>query len=186
MNLIILMIIMGILLIVLNLNAVIKEKKSFQHQLTVKQNNMEDYRAEIAKIKKEFSETILKLHEEIESLRYERKNPAAEVMLYNGRGQKITENIGLDNNEADNNSRYNPVDILENKNGDIYNENIIVKQPEEYEEFTSGGQERETGNNVKIHKIRELLKEGMSINEVSEKTGIDKGEVLLIKELYTE
>ncbi|APM38557.1 hypothetical protein [Clostridium kluyveri] len=183
MNLIILMIIIGILLIVLNLNAVIKEKKSFQHQLTVKQNSMEDYRAEIAKIKKEFSETILKLHEEIENLRYERKNPAAEVMLYNGRGQKITENIGLDSNETDNNSNYNPVNILENENKDGYSENIIVKQSEE---STSGEQERETGNNVKIHKIRELLKEGMSINEVSEKTGIDKGEVLLIKELYTE
>lgn len=183
MSLIILMIIIGILLIVLNLNAVIKEKKSFQHQLTVKQNSMEDYRVEIAKIKKEFSETILKLHEEIESLRYGRKNPAAEVMLYNGRGQKITENIGLDDNEADSNSNYNPVNILENKDGDRYSENIIVKQSEE---STSGEQERETGNNVKIHKIRELLKEGMSINEVSEKTGIDKGEVLLIKELYTE
>lgn len=183
MSLIILMIIIGILLIVLNLNAVIKEKKSFQHQLTVKQNSMEDYRVEIAKIRKEFSETILKLHEEIESLRYERKNPAAEVMLYNGRGQKVTENIGLDNNETDNNSNYNPVNILENENEDGYSENIIVKQSEE---STSGEQERETGNNVKIHKIRELLKEGMSINEVSEKTGIDKGEVLLIKELYTE
>ncbi|WP_368487884.1 hypothetical protein [Clostridium sp. BJN0013] len=183
---VIILIITGILLIVLNLNAVIKEKKSFQHQLDMKQNSMEDYKVEITKIKKEFSETIFKLQEEIENLRYERKNPITEVMLYNGRGEKVTENIDLNSNKTDNNSKYNPVNILENESKDEHNENVIVEQTGEHEEFISGKNEGESSNNIKIHKIRELLKEGMSIDEVSEKTGIDKGEVLLIKELYTE
>lgn len=155
MGIIVLLITVGILLIVLNLNAVIKEKKSFQHQLTVKQNGMEEYKTEIANVRKEFSEMIFKLQGEIKSLRYEGKNSITEVMLYNDRGQKVTENID-------------------------------AEQSEEHEELNVSEQERENDNTIKIHKIRELLKDGMSISEVSEKTGVDKGEVLLIKELYTE
>ncbi|WP_333860430.1 hypothetical protein [Clostridium sp.] len=155
MGITVLMITIGTLLIVLNLNAVIKEKKSFQYQLTVKQNAMEDYKTEIANIKKEFSEMIFKLQGEIESLRYGGKNPITEMMLYNDRGQKVTENIA-------------------------------AEQSKEHEELNSSQQERENDNNIKVHKIRELLKEGMSIDQISEKTGVDKGEVLLIKELYTE
>lgn len=41
-----------------------------------------------------------------------------------------------------------------------------------------------TGNSVKIDEISKLLSEGLSLDEISAKLGIGKGEVLLIKELY--
>lgn len=39
-------------------------------------------------------------------------------------------------------------------------------------------------NSVKIDEISKLLAEGLSLDEISVKLGIGKGEVLLIKELY--
>ena len=39
-------------------------------------------------------------------------------------------------------------------------------------------------NSVKINEIKIMLDNGLSVDEISEKIGIGKGEVLLIKELY--
>ncbi|WP_406542245.1 hypothetical protein [Clostridium ljungdahlii] len=61
----IILIIAGILLVVLNFNAVRKEKKSFQDKLNVKQNEMGNCELEIGKIRKEFAETILELQKKL-------------------------------------------------------------------------------------------------------------------------
>ncbi|MFL0195504.1 hypothetical protein ACJDU8_07985 [Clostridium sp. WILCCON 0269] len=158
---VVILIVTGILLIALNFSAVLKEKKTFQYQLDLKQSSMEDYKLEISKVRKEFSETIFRLQKEIEDLKCGTKDQSTGIMLYNGKGKKITENVSLN----DNNEKDILVKIAENQIKDQHIEN---------------------SNNIKIHKIRELLKQGMSIDEISEETGIDKGEVLLIKELYTE
>lgn len=39
-------------------------------------------------------------------------------------------------------------------------------------------------NSIKIREIQALMNNGLNIDEISEKLGIGKGEVLLIKELY--
>ncbi|WP_446897139.1 hypothetical protein ACSVC9_08905 [Clostridium sp. LBM24168] len=42
----------------------------------------------------------------------------------------------------------------------------------------------ENYNNVKIDEIKKMIDDKVSIDEIAEKTGIGKGELLLIKELY--
>ena len=59
----------GILLIVLNFNAIRKDKKSFSGTLKDKEDNIKDYEIEIGKLRRELSETVLELQKEIENLK---------------------------------------------------------------------------------------------------------------------
>lgn len=158
----IILIAVGIILIALNLNAVLKEKKSFQGQLNVKQNEMEDYKIEIGKIRKEFAETVFELQREIESLKNENKNNMDKIILYDRLGKKV--------NKESNSKK--PV-------SETNNEDKLKKH--EAEKVNT-----EDVNNIRIDEIRNLLHKNMSVDEISKKTGIGKGEILLIKELYTK
>lgn len=140
----IILIIVGIILIALNFNAIRKEKKSFQGKLSVSQDEMKSFKLEIGKVRKEFAETILELQKEIEVLKTNNNRNFQEDTL----SEKTSE------------------EPKKNENSD--------KVTEEY------------ANNVKIDEIRNLLKDDVSVNDISEKTGIGKGEVLLIKELYAK
>jgi hypothetical protein len=52
------------------------------------------------------------------------------------------------------------------------------------EENSQNIDKKEDSNNIKINEIETLIQSGLSMDEISEKLGIGKGEVLLIKELY--
>lgn len=54
------------------------------------------------------------------------------------------------------------------------------------DEKETGNSEFENYNNVKIDEIKKMIDDKVSIDEISEKTGIGKGELLLIKELYVK
>ncbi len=151
----IILIAVGIILIALNLNAVLRGKKSFRGQLDMRQNDMEDYKIEIGKIRKEFAETVFELQKEIKSLKEENKNNMDKMILYDRAGNKV---IG---------------DSSPKKH---HQATEVKAEPKKHE--TKGV------NNVKIDEVRNLLHKDMSIDEISKKTGIGKGEVLLIKELY--
>ncbi|OAA89278.1 hypothetical protein [Clostridium coskatii] len=157
----IILIIAGILLVVLNFNAVRKEKKSFQDKLNVKRNEMGNCELEIGKIRKEFAETILELQKEIEDLKKQGNQDFHEVILseeaFEGSEEKLVEEEIKDNNEEESEKSENLDEAVE-----------------------------EDANNIKIDEIRGLLKDNISVSDISEKTGIGKGEVLLIKELYTK
>lgn len=160
----IILIIAGILLVVLNFNAVRKEKKSFQDKLNVKQNEMGNYELEIGKIRKEFAETILELQKEIEDLKKQGNEDFNEAILseeaFEGSEEKLVEE------EIE--------DIKDN-----------TEEESEKSENSDKAAE-EDANNIKIDEIRGLLKDNISVSDISEKTGIGKGEVLLIKELYAK
>ncbi|WP_163193196.1 hypothetical protein [Clostridium thermarum] len=79
-------------------------------------------------------------------------------------------------------------EIIRLKEGNsVVEEQITDSESEEAQDLKDMGGERETANsynNVKINDIEKLLKEGYSIDEISEKLEINKGEILLIKDLY--
>ncbi len=163
----IILIIVGIFLIALNFNAMRKEKKSFQEKLNVKQNEMGNCELEIGKMRKEFAETILELQKEIEDLKTQGNQNSYETILSEeaseGPEEKLMEEEIEDIKRNQDNTEGEPKKS-ENSN----------KVTEEY------------GNNIKIDEIRGLLKDNISVSDICEKTGIGKGEVLLIKELYAK
>ncbi|HBC95906.1 MAG TPA: hypothetical protein DC034_03800 [Clostridium sp.] len=144
----------GIILIALNLNAVLKEKKSFKGQLDSRKDKMEDYRIEIGKMRKEFAETVFELQEEIKNLKDENKNSADKMILYDSSGSKKTGTA----KRAESKKTGAEAETEKNDIKDV--------------------------NNVKVDEVKNLLGKNVSIDEISKKTGIGKGEVLLIKELY--
>ncbi|WP_023625313.1 hypothetical protein [Clostridium tyrobutyricum] len=66
------------------------------------------------------------------------------------------------------------------KNDNEVKDNYNMEKSESSEEISKF----ENYNNVKIDEIKEMLDDNMSIDEISESTGIGKGELLLIEELY--
>ncbi|MBV4415267.1 hypothetical protein [Clostridium tyrobutyricum] len=66
------------------------------------------------------------------------------------------------------------------KNDNEVKDNYNMEKSESSEEISKF----ENYNNVKIDEIKEMLDDNMSIDEISESTGIGKGELLLIQELY--
>ncbi|WP_039651625.1 hypothetical protein [Clostridium tyrobutyricum] len=66
------------------------------------------------------------------------------------------------------------------KNDNEVKDNYNMEKSESSEEISKF----ENYNNVKIDEIKEMLNDNMSIDEISESTGIGKGELLLIEELY--
>lgn len=153
---VILLLFTGIALIVLNVNAIKKEKKSFSGTLKDKENNMQDYEIEIGKLRRDLSETVLELQQEIEALKL------------------TSENSVVKQNE----------DEVKKTNNTINSYDIVDENNKSDEISKSNEDNKSSGNNVKVTEIKTMLDQGLSVDEISEKIGIGKGEVLLIKELY--
>lgn len=203
------LLLIGILLIALNINAIRKEKRTFSSVLEHSENSMKDYDLEIGKLRKEFAETVLELQREIEDLKADRELSENDIYIENDyrSNKEKTENnykneefilnkknIKYENISGDN-KIINSIDVNESNafvnyliddstpiNGIDENntEENINKNNEAYQKKGSNVKH----NNVKVDEISKLLDEGLSVDEISEKIGIGKGEVLLIKELY--
>lgn len=201
----------GILLIALNINAIRKEKRTFSNVLEDSENSMKDCDLEIGKLRKEFAETVLELQKEIEDLKADRELSKNDIYIendYRSNNKEKTENNYKNEdyilnkgdikyeNISGSNDVINSIDVNENNtfvnyliddstpiNGIDENnteEENINKNNEAYQKKGSSVKR----NNVKVDEISKLLDEGLSVDEISEKIGIGKGEVLLIKELY--
>ncbi len=167
MSVVIVLIITGGLLIALNLNAINKEKQSFGEVLNHKEKNMTNYEIEIGKLRREFTETILELQKDIEGL----KDKIDEVQSVNSKKSEIPhlEQI-YEENQA-------PKELISSETEDN-NKNML-------NDITQVSENNKSGyNSVKINEVNKMLNEGLSLDEIAEKIGIGKGEVLLIKELY--
>lgn len=204
------LLLIGILLIALNINAIRKEKRTFSNVLEHSENSMKDYDLEIGKLRKEFAETVLELQREIEDLKADRELSENDIYIENdyrsnkektennyknedyilNKGDIKYENISgsndvinsIDTNENNTSVNYliddsTPINDIDENNTEEEN---INKNNEAYQKKGSSIKR----NNVKVDEISKLLDEGLSVDEISEKIGIGKGEVLLIKELY--
>lgn len=196
----------GIALIVLNVNAIKKEKKSFSGTLKDKENNMQDYEIEIGKLRRDLSETVLELQQEIEALKLTREN---NNLKYESVDHSLTKTfvkeIEVTQNNKSNEKRKNEIKDQSEDTKEPTSENSVVKQNKDEVKKTnntinsydivdennksdgiskSNKDNKSSGNNVKVTEIKTMLDQGLSVDEISEKIGIGKGEVLLIKELY--
>lgn len=232
------LIVIGILLIVLNVNAIKKEKRSFSSALKNEEENMTDYQIEIGKFRREFSETVLELQKEIEGLRSKEeinskvkedlqekthKHENNSININDSFGNK--ELIELINKEWDVDKlspkvnklkrNYPKKEIKQHIREEVEEHDYSIHSKDSYEENVKSNKEElvkenvdinsdenknvdnelngqdkvvvnNKGNGSKVNEIKSLLDEGLSIEEIAEKIGIGKGEVLLIKDLYVK
>lgn len=168
----VLLLIIGILLVAINIKAVEKEKNSFKDAFNNASTNVKNYDLEIGKLRKEFAESLFEFQKEIEELK-DKLEKSTNVNNNNINNSNIENNI-LNNNELDSVRIYSEKNIVEetnniDKDGKI-NENKHIDNNEM--------------NNTKIDDIEKLMKEGLSVDIISKKLGIGKGEILLIQKLY--
>lgn len=198
---VIVLIIIGTLLIVLNINAIRKDKKSFKAVLNNEEDDIREYEIEIGKIRREFSETVLELQKEIQNLKD--KNESV-----NDNSEKVS--IGIE--KSSKNDTWGNEELVElihksanitqtEETDDLYTikvNNRIKESSSQYEEKSEDKNlhnelnksgiidenNSEKHNTARVNEIRELLGAGYNVEEIAEKIGVGKGEVLLIKELY--
>lgn len=145
----------GVLLIILNLKAIKSDKASFRLLVKDKEREITDFDVAIGELRREFSETILELQQEI--YRLEEK--------INAKAYSKDERELIIENELKETVLQPKDEVLEDK--------VIIDESSNMDE-----------NNVRIKEIGQLLKQGISLEDICEKYNIGKGEVLLIRELY--
>lgn len=174
------LLIIGILLIAINIKAIRKEKNSFKNAFDNASTNMKDYDVEIGKLRKEFAETILELQSEVEELKgkLEKSYSINHESVNNSNIENIYDE-GVENNIL-NNNEMDSIEISSNKK--------IVKETKTIDKDGKVNENKYVDNNeinnAKIDDIERLMKEGLSLDSISEKLGVGKGEIILIQKLY--
>lgn len=171
------LIIIGVAIIFLNVRAIEKEKHSFKASLNNADFDMNEVDVRIGELRRAFTEDIAELQIEIEELK---------EAIHKGNMLKVKETDSAKNNvknkekkESNKKIDKNESTIVDNKVKEI-NENVKTDEKKDKFENSKGNENK----NVKINEVSMLLGKGLTTDEVSQKLGISKGEVLLIKELY--
>lgn len=182
---IVLMILVGFGLIVYSMIYILKEPNNFQDILKDEKESSEPWQVEIGRIRSEFAITlsemqseILRMSDEIDEL----KNNNKKFIL----NHVQNENMPVDPNKKENYevTRVGKNKIDRNKLKKMYKkEENMVETIKEVEKSTISEEKKET-KAILIEEVRAFIKEGYSLEEISEKLNIGKGEVLLIRQLY--
>ncbi|MGL5152461.1 MAG: DUF6115 domain-containing protein [Clostridium sp.] len=153
----ILLIVVGIILIVLNYIALQKEgKASFKDILNKKNEDITEEKLEVAKVRKEMAEVITELQREIYDLREDLNNSISKGKVKSESYEKESEELSE--------QEY----LLAGDSGVVSNINFNQVKSE----------------NNKKDKIRNLIREGFTDEEICVELSIGKGEVLLVRNLY--
>lgn len=176
-------ILLGIIIIIINIRGIFKgnntvlnnEGESFNEILKKeKVNNDRDYDKEIIAIRRDLAETVLDLQKEIEELRV-----SLNYFISYNKIDKLDDNINIEKIKNDDNK----VKEKENINLD---ENVISEinfSHKDHKTFQKEKNSQEEKKDDKVQKVKELIEEGLSDEEICNKLSIGKGEVLLIKGL---
>lgn len=182
---ILVMLMIGFILITYALVAILKESDDFQNILRNKEENSEPWQVELGRIRSEFAVTlsemqseILEMSDKIEGLQ-ERNN---QLYLKNIRSEESVIKKYIEEKYQVLKVGKNKVDRKELKK--MYKEEENIPEPIKKVEKTTISEEKKETKAILIEEVRALIKEGCSLDEVSEKLNIGKGEVLLIKQLY--
>lgn len=167
-------ILIGVILIIVNFKLINKEEKSeesFENILKREElNKNKDYGLEIISIRKDLAETVMDLQKEIDELRNYIKNIKSEDKIVD----KNIEDINI-NNKVEN-KYLNPLK-------DVISEIDFSRIKEDSQNIKCDQDLKEENKLDKKQRVKALLEEGLSEEEICEELAIGRGEVLLIKSL---
>lgn len=173
----------GIGLIIYNYRAIKIEEKAkntdegldipFERVLSNNKEELEDYKIEIGILRRDIAESLTELQEEILEMK-------SEINILK-KNEKLYEN----KEELENNDIINSDLLIENseasEESDDINENSLFKVDEDV--ISEIKFSKETDSN-KTHKIKKLLEEGLTEEQICHELSVSKGEVLLVKGLF--
>ncbi|WP_297439443.1 DUF6115 domain-containing protein [uncultured Clostridium sp.] len=162
MGIFLILVLIGIVIIFIGIKTGAKENNdnNFAKVLEKKSSNISDEKLEIIRLRKDMSETVLELQQDIESLRAE-----VEYLRYKEIEKERTEIKTTEKKTSNNN-----IDV-------IVDDKLIasIKQNKEADD---------NRNNIKVELVKSLIDDGLSDDEICRELHIGKGELLLIKGLY--
>jgi hypothetical protein len=173
----------GIGLIIYNYRAIKIEEKAkntdegldipFERVLSNNKEELEDYKIEIGILRRDIAESLTELQEEILEMKSEINILKKNEKLYENKEELenddvIKSDLLIENSEASEES------------ADI-NENSLLKVGEDV--ISEIKFSKETDSN-KTHKIKKLLEEGLTEEQICHELSVSKGEVLLVKGLF--
>ncbi|MGL5633665.1 MAG: hypothetical protein ACRCX8_08185 [Sarcina sp.] len=165
---IIYLVIISAILIILNIKAINKkdDKNSFEKILNSNKEGISDFTVEMIKLRKELSETVVELQQDIVLLNKDvgdikRKIYSNEILKENSLiSERLEQNV------------INDINIKKDKTYDDL--------PEAVEIFNDN-----TNSSLKkVEEVKKLLSQGISDESICTKLEIGRGELLLIKGLY--
>ena len=196
----VILIVIGIALIFLNVRAIKKGKQSFTSTLRNADADMEEVDIRLGEMRREFTETIAELQIEIEDLRdvlrknhmmkSEEKNENKDYHHNKSLKDTKKKNEGRKNKEdrEDEEVRNDKENIsqvkIEDANVDRHTEKKDKSKVEKIIDSNIDNRIDNENKGIQINEVRKLIESGLTIDEISQKLGVGKGEVLLIKELY--
>lgn len=151
----------GIALIILNINKIKEDKKGdFLSVINEKEKNFSDTNLEIAKVRKNMGESLTDLQLEIQELR-------DQVSYLKFKINELEKNKNIEERK---NISYNKI---ENKEKNVNTENVKESVINEIN----------FENKSKKNKIKKLIEDGLTDEEICKSLDIGKGEVLLTRGL---
>lgn len=164
----------GVILIIVNFKLINKEEKSeesFENILKREElNENKDYGLEIISIRKDLAETVMDLQKEIDELRNYIKNIKSEDKIVDKNIEDIDVNNKVENNHL-------------NPSKDVISEIDFSRIKEDSQNIKCGQDVKDKNKLDKKQRVKALLEEGLSEEEICEELAIGRGEVLLIKSL---
>ncbi len=177
----ILLIIIGVALIATNIRAIMREENNFSKAMIDAESNIDEVDMRIVEIRSEFAKTITELQREINDLKKVNHTEFIEKELL----EKIDDSdISISNDEYIN-TLVDKIDSLDD-NIFLQVENMGEVMDDLKEEKDSNPKKDIKSNSLKVEEVKELLGEGLSEESIAQRLNIGKGEVLLIKELYSK
>lgn len=149
----------------------IKLDSSFKDVYENTESKITPSQIEIIKLRNEVADTFLELQKDIENI----NNKVDKMLLQNQNSsinKKLKSNVKLD--KISKSEKTEKAEI--NYDVNIEKEKKSQKKNEIRQDYFNAG--------VRIEDIQNLIKSGLSDDEISKKLQVSKGEILLIKELY--
>jgi len=195
------LIIIGLVLIIYNYLAIKKENGiereedilniSFQSVLQDSKEELNDYKMEIGLLRKDIAESLTELQEEIIDIKnnlnklkdneeiYDNKQDLENKYLINE--DEIDTDINKDHSKAEYKKleKINKIDLVVGNTG----ENLFVDSDINKEKPTEDVFSEKADSN-KTRSIKDLLKEGLTEEQICHELSVSKGEVLLVKGLF--
>lgn len=160
----------GICLVIYSLMGLKKENNNFNSVLNMEVNNFKEEDSQIATIRVEIAESILDLQKEIQELRKRIEEISENEEDNIDAKDDIQDKINYEENNRD-------VDeLLDYNDSKVYEEKVILDHVSNHDKINYKRKHIQT-------LVKEKLKEGKSIEDISTELGIGRGEILLIQDL---
>ncbi len=190
------LIIIGTILIIYNYRAIKREDTidpkddtlniSFQSILQDNKEDLNDYKIEIGILRRDIAESLTELQEEIVDIKNNLNKIKDNGKLYENKEDKhfLNENEIDSEISNDNNKEVEKINKIDQIIG-IEDENLLFDIEAEDElipKIDFSGKEESS----KTQKIKKLLKDGLTEEQICHELSVSKGEVLLVKNLFKE